>query len=371
MECIDELIKKMTAQCARVGAKLLFATREGKYVELPIPDLPSFWTNGFWPGTLWQMYQVTGDELFKTTAEEIEERLDEALHRFVGLYHDVGFMYSLSAVANYRITGNIESKRRGLHAASLLAGRFNLAGEFIRAWNDGTYGETDVRGYMIIDSLMNLPLLYWASEVTNDPRFKQVAMKHADTCIKHIVRPDGSCRHIVNFDSETGEFIEALAGQGYSCDSAWSRGMGWAVYGFALSYKYTGETRYLDVAKRCANFAIAQLAARNWVPVLDFFAPNEPARLDSSAGVLLACGIHEISQLVPELERFVYEESAKKLTESCVSHYANWDSNVDGALLMSGLQYHNDMLADTPVIYGDYFLTEAVLRLCGKDTFIW
>ena len=361
----------MTAQCARVGAKLLFATREGHYVELPIPDLPSFWTNGFWPGTLWQMYHCTQNELFRTTAERVEERLDEALHRFEGLYHDVGFMYSLSAVANYRLTGNVESKRRGLHAANLLAGRFNMAGGFIRAWNDGTRGALDVRGYMIIDSLMNLPLLYWASEETSDPRFKQIAMAHADTCLTHIMRPDGSCRHIVNFDPETGEFIEALGGQGYNSDSAWSRGMGWAVYGFALSYRYTKEIRYLEGAKRCANFAISQLAVRDWVPVLDFLAPTEPERLDSSAGVLLACGFHELSLHVSESQRFVYEKSAQKLTDLCVRRYANWNPEEDGALLMSGLQYHNDMLADTPVIYGDYFLTEAILRQSKKDKFIW
>jgi len=371
MDYYHKLNKKITEQCQRVGPSLLFAAIGGRYTEMPIPDLASFWTNGFWPGILWQLYNAVGNDMFRKTAEGVEDKLDEALHKFDGLYHDVGFMYSLSAVANYRITGNLESKRRGLHAANILAGRFNLGGRYIRAWNDGTHGETDVRGYMIIDSLMNLPLLFWASEETSDPRFKQIAMSHADTCLKYILRPDGSSRHIVRFDPDTGEYIEAIAGQGYSTNSAWSRGMGWALYGFTLSYKYTGEKRYLEAAERCANFAISQLAVRDWVPVLDFLAPKEPERLDSSAGVLLACGLHELSRQLPEIEGYVYRKAAEMLADSCIKRYANWNIDEDSMLMKCGLQYHNDMLADVPVIYGDYFLTEIILRLSDKDTLLW
>lgn len=370
-QLLDQLTKKMTAQMARVGTKMPFVLQNGVYGEIRTPDGISFWTNGFWPGILWQMYHATGDDAFRTTAQQIENRLDEALHTFEKLYHDVGFMYTLSAVADYRVTGSSNSRRRGLHAANLLAGRFNTVGRFLRAWNDGTQGDADVRGYMIIDSLMNLPLLFWASEETNDPRFKQIAVSHADTSLQYILRPDGSCNHIARFDPDTGVFIEALQGQGYEANSAWSRGIGWALYGYALCYRYTQDPRYLFASKQCAHYAIAALSLNDFLPLLDFRAPVEPVRTDTSAGMIIACGLLELADHVLTLERALYEQSAKKIFQTCEARFANWEIGEDSILNGAGLQYHNDPLANTPVIYGDYFFVEAALRLLGKAMPIW
>lgn len=370
-QLFQNLTTKMTAQLARVGTKLPFIAQDGVYREMNTPDGISFWTNGFWPGILWQMYNATGDEAYRTTAQQIENRLDEALHMFEKLHHDTGFMYTLSAVADFRLTGCANSRRRGLHAANLLAGRFNTAGRFIRAWNDGTRDDTDIRGYMIIDSLMNLPLLFWASEETDDPRFKQIAIAHADTSLLHILRPDGSCNHIARFDPDTGAFIEAVAGQGYAQNSAWSRGIGWALYGYALCYRYTQDEKYLAASKQCAHYAIAALSCNHFVPLLDFRAPAEPVRTDTSAGMIIACGLLELADHVQPLECPLYEQSARRLFDVCETQFANWKMDEDSILNGAGLQYHNDRLADVPVIYGDYFFVEAALRLLGKAMPIW
>lgn len=171
------------------------------------------------------MYNATKDPLFKETAEANETELDEAMTIYTGLHHDVGFMYQLSAVADYRLTGSERSKARGLHAAALLAGRYNPRGKFIRSWN------RDRAGWVIIDSMLNIPLLYWARDTIDDPRFGYVAEDHADTVMQNIVRPDGSTNHIGIFDPTNGQLLDTPGGQGYGPGSSWSRGQAWACTG--------------------------------------------------------------------------------------------------------------------------------------------
>jgi Glycosyl Hydrolase Family 88. len=161
--------RKMAAQCSRLGDRIPYVPEGGRYGEDMGESDIFWWTNGFWPGILWQMYQATGEPSYRAAAEGVERRLDAAFDGFDGLHHDVGFMWLHSAVANYRLTGNKRSKTRGMHAANLLAGRFNPRGKFIRAWND------DCTGWIIIDSMMNIPILHWASGETNDPRFAYIS----------------------------------------------------------------------------------------------------------------------------------------------------------------------------------------------------
>ena len=229
----EKLDRKLEAECIRVKDKIPYTTQDGMYRTDMREENLFWWTNGFWAGMLWQMYHATGKEIYRKTAEYSEEALDRALDRFEGLHHDVGFQFLHTAVADWRLTKNPRSRIRGLHAATLLAGRFNGNGNFIRAWN------MDRRGWMIIDTMMNLPLLYWASEETKDPRFSWIAGKHADTAGRLLMRGDGSCNHIAICDPETGEFLDNPAGQGYASGSSWSRGQAWAVYGFALAYLHS------------------------------------------------------------------------------------------------------------------------------------
>lgn len=201
----DKFVNKLSRVSERVDFMYPYTTRNGKYINGK--NHPFSWTSGFYGGIMWQMYMLTKDDKYLKLAKACAERLEDALTEFLSLSHDVGFQFLLTNVADFEITGDAESLKRGLHAASLLAGRFNHAGRFIRAWgsNEGLDGGRPKTGYAIIDCMMNIPLLYWAWKVSGDPRFMQTADLHADTTMRAFVREDGSVNHIVVFDPNTGE----------------------------------------------------------------------------------------------------------------------------------------------------------------------
>lgn len=374
----DKLLIKMKAECARVGTDIPYSPGEdGMYHDTE--DITG-WTNGFWPGMLWQMYHATGDEAYRAVAEGVERRLEVVLNDPEALGHDLGFMFLQSSVANYRKTGDREARRRGLLAAAELAARYNLDGKFIRAWvgpRDSEQGRKmgggDIRGWMIIDSMMNLPLLYWASQELDDPRYYKIAVSHAKTARQYIVRPDGSCNHIVAFDPDTGEYLNSPGGQGYGQGSSWSRGQSWAVYGFALSYRHTQDPSFLDTAKRCAHYCIANMAVTDWLPLVDYRQPAQPVKYDSTAAVITACGLLEIVGHVEENEARFYTEAAYRILRACEARFADWDPARDSILTGGTYFYHDPTGKNTevPIIYADYFLIEAVLRLKGKELFEW
>lgn len=383
-DAYDKILVKMEAECARIGTTIPFVPKNGQYFDVENTPLGiGFWTNGFWPGMLWQMYHATGNEIYRQAAKGIEERLDAVLKSFDGVDHDAGFLFLLSAVADYRQTGDRESRRRGIHAANMLAGRYNPVGKYIRAWNDHTAeAETTaewmksgggVSGWMIVDCMMNIPLLYWAAGETKDPRYRHIALSHAKTAQQYVVRPDGSCNHVVSIDPNTGVFLDNPGGQGYEKGSSWSRGQSWAVYGFALSYRHTGERSFLDTAKQCAHYCIANLAVNDWLPLVDYRAPREPVKYDSDAGIITACGLLEIAEHVGEHEKYFYTEAAYRILRACDERFCNWDPDVD-SIVDGGTTFYNDpsgKTSDMPIIYGDYFFLEAVLRLKGKMMFTW
>ena len=386
----EKLLVKMKAECQRVGTDIPYTTGEdGMYRDITetawgkTPDGSTsvgFWTNGFWPGMLWQMYHATGDEAYKTAAQGVEKRLEVVLEDPEAVGHDLGFMFLQSSVSNYRETGDREARRRALLAAAELTARFNLDGKFIRAWSgprDSQQGKRmgggDIRGWMIIDSMMNLPLLYWASQELDDPRFAKIAVSHAKTAQQYIVRPDGSCNHIVAFDPDTGEYINNPGGQGYKQGSSWSRGQSWAVYGVALSYRHTKDPSFLDTAKQCAHYCIANMAVTDWLPMVDYRQPAQPVKYDSTAGMITACGLLEIASHVEENEARFYTEAAYRILRACDAKFANWDPEKDSILTGGTFFYHDPTGENTelPIIYADYFFIEAVLRLKGMDLFEW
>jgi unsaturated chondroitin disaccharide hydrolase len=356
---------KMSAECDRIGDKIPYIAEDGVYKEDKAETDIIWWTNGFWPGMLWQMYHVTGEEKYKIVAEGVETKLDKAFDNYTGLHHDVGFMWLHSAVANYRITGNERSMARGMHAAHLLAGRYNPRGKFIRSWN------RDRAGWVIVDSMMNIPLLYWAADTIGDPRFTYVAMDHADTLMKYTVRDDGSCNHIIVLDQTNGELLETPGGQGYESGSSWSRGQSWAIYGFALSYHYTKKTEYLATAKKVAHYFMANVEKTENVALVDFRAPKKPVYWDSIAGVCGACGMLEIANNVPELEKDFYIDAALNILKATDKKFCNWDVNYDSIVAMGSGSYFTEHDRHVPIIYADYFFIEAVLRLLDKDILIW
>lgn len=359
----QQIIGKVSLTSRRIGDSFPYISIDGQYYN----EEPDWWTNGFWPGLLWLIYRENGDERLRDIADSVERQLDAPLHQYETLHHDVGFMWSLTSVAQYKLLGNPDSRRRALTAASHLMGRYNAKGHFIRAWN-----QPERVGWAIIDCLMNLGLLYWASEETGDPRYRHIAMEHSDMALRDIIRPDGSSNHIVSFDPETGQRLEAISGQGYAADSAWSRGTAWALYGMALGARYTGESRYLDSARRTAQMFLDHLP-EDGLPPYDFRAPHEEGMgMDSSAAVCAASGMLEIARLVPAADARYYRDAAfgmlKKLDERC----GTWDDDgEEGLLRMGTANFPKRAFVNVPMIYGDYFFAEAICKLRGHEELFW
>lgn len=351
---------KLAVTSEQIGADFPYTTVDGVYSEFVHREGLSWWTNGFWGGMMWLMYEDTKEVRYLDIARGCEEKLDVTLDQFTGLHHDVGFMWLPTAVADYKLTGDERAKVRGLHAAALLAGRFNPAGNFINAWN----GESRI-GWSIIDSMMNLPLLYWATVTTKDPRFANIAKVHADTVQKVFIRDDGSSNHIVIFDPVTGKVKQKPRGQGYAEGSSWSRGQSWALYGFTASYVYTGDESYLQTAKKCADYFLSQLDETG-VPDIDFRAPKTPVLKDASAGAIAASALVQLADLVDEAERGTYLNGAEKILRGLEK---NCDFTLEEQSILQNCSesYHMESSHHMPIIYGDYYLMEALLRLKNRE----
>ena len=363
-ETHQKLNLKLSAQCDRLGTIMPYVPENGVYQDMGEVHLEA-WTNGFYSGMLWQMFHATGEEKYKLCADGIETRLDTAFVTFTGLDHDVGFQWLHTAVANYRLTGSETSRRRGLHAAAILAGRFHPLGNYIRAWN-----APDRQGVAIIDCLMNLPLLHWAAAESGMISYLEIARRHTEMALLYILRPDGSCNHMVEFDPLTGEYKDNPGGQGYESGSSWTRGQAWAIYGFALAYRYLGEKRYLDAAKKAAHYFLANAALNDYVPVIDFRAPEVPVYLDTTAGACAVCGLLEIAGLAGEKERSLYVKSALKCLRA-LDPYCSWEPQRDSILSHGSARYDRESDREVPIIYGDYFLTEGILRFMEQSFLIW
>ena len=364
-EVWEKLDQKLSKIAIKSREKLPYTTINGVHNDMQEKDV-AWWTNGFWGGMMWLMYIGTGNEEYRITAERCEELLDKAFEKTDNLHHDVGFMWNLTSGANFRLTGNKKSKNRFNIASAILASRYNIDGGFIRAWP--TWNE-DNTGVTIIDCMMNIPMLYRATEFDGDKRFSKIAMKHADMTMLHHIREDGSVYHIVEHNPDTGEIEDYRAGQGYAKESAWSRGQAWAIYGFMLSYIHTKEKRYLDTAKKAAKFFVENVIKTDYLPLADFRSPDIPVIYDSTAGVCAACGLIEIAKAVPDDEKNFYMESAMKILEAIVEKCCNWNDGEDSILQMGTEAYARGI--HMPIIYGDFFLVEAMLKLKGNDFLIW
>ncbi|WP_454191442.1 glycoside hydrolase family 88 protein [Paenibacillus sp. Marseille-Q7038] len=366
-KAFQQAVKKVLITSKRIGANFPHASHQGAYVL----EEPAWWTAGFWPGMLWVLYEGSGEQQFRDMAEQCENHLDKVLDGYDRLDHDIGFMWTLTSLANYKLLGGEASRRRAFKAANYLMGRFNLKGNYIRAWNPWTPGELN-SGLAIIDCAMNVPLLYWASKESGDPRYAHIANAHMNTVLTHFVRLDGSVRHIVRFDPDTGEVEEYLGGQGYAPDSVWSRGNAWALYGLALAYHHTGNEAYLNASKQTAHFFLSQLPEDS-VPAWDFRAPEDTRHIkDSSAGACAASGLLLLSTLVSESERAVYRQAGERILESLYTNYGTGESSEEEGLISYGTgHYPQGQNVDVPLIYGDYFYVEGLARLRGNHRIFW
>ena len=352
---------RRTAELARQEGILPYKSADGKWITSPY-DGNSWWTGGFWPGLMWQLYVLTGDAFFSQEARRGEEILCNEFRSFRDLNHDVGFMYLLSSGADYKLTGNEQARQDTLHAASLLMGRFNPVG-YIRAWN-----HPDHRGYAIIDCMMNLSILFWASRQTGDPRFEKVARIHADMTMREFVREDGSVSHIIELDPDTGVRVCEHPGQGYALGSSWSRGQAWGLYGFTLAYLNTEDRRYLDTACRIADYFTANIRP-DGLTNCDFRQPEEPERIDNMAGAIAACGLLELAKAAGNT---AYEQAARRLLDGIIDHCCDFSDRFCGLLTKCTASYHDDGAGqETNITYGDYFFIEALSKLNHTDPMLW
>jgi len=372
-EWIDRTWEKIDAKLSRTALKsrnkLPYTTVDGTHDDMTEKDV-TWWTNGFWGGMMWLMYKGTGNEEYRKTAERSEQLLDAALRQYKRLHHDVGFTWHLVSGANYRLTGNEASCTRNLYAAASLCSRYNIDGGFIRAWN-----AKDAAGYSIIDCLMNLSLLYWASEELGDDRFKKIAMRHMDMAVRDHIRPDGSVNHIVEHELDKVGVKGIPEGQGYSPTSCWSRGLAWAVYGSMISYIHTRKSDYLEAAKKTADYFIEHCKRTDYLPLIDFCAPETPVYYDSTAGVCAACGMLELAKYVSQEEGRRYTREAIHILKACDEHFCNYEEQEDALVMMGSWRYpeterHMKQI-HIPLIYGDFFFVEAMFKLKGNDFLIW
>ena len=322
-----------------------------------------WWTNGFWPALMWQMLTLTGDERYVREARRTERMLDAAFDVFPLLHHDVGFMWRISTGFDHDLTGDETARITTEKAATILAGRFNPAG-FIRAWNG------DRVGWAIIDCMMNLSILYWASEHTGDPRFASVAQRHADTVQDVFIRPDGSSEHIVIFDPLTCDVLERPGGQGYAPGSAWSRGQAWAIYGFAISAAHTGREDYLATACRVADFFVRETDRSDGLVPCDFRQPQVPVLYDDCAAAVAACGLLELAEQLRDPKGDAYAAAAFRILSTVEKAHADWSEDFPAILTHCTGAYHSKD-HHIAMVYADYFFVEAVLRLAGKLHLRW
>ncbi|MGG4342080.1 glycoside hydrolase family 88 protein [Paenibacillus lautus] len=347
---------KVDRMLARKPELAPHAAKGGEYDGLTLDN----WISGFWPGMLWIFYDMTGEAKYQEAAWEWDIRMERLTLEESRFHHDVGFQYLPTAVLKYKLTGDEDGRRRGLAAANFLAGRFNLAGQYIRAWNK------DLPGWAIIDCLMNLSLLYWAAEEGEDPRFRHVANAHANMALQHMIRADGSTCHVASFDPESGNLLEYMGWQGYAPDSCWSRGNAWALYGMANAYRYTNNKDYLYAAERVAHHFIASLQGQG-VPPWDFRVPNpdtEPR--DTSAAAIAASGLLELAALTTPEVGAVYRKAAERIVLALSTEYAAFQAPEHEGILFGGTGHKPaDTNINVSLIYGDYYYIEALAKLRG------
>lgn len=362
---VDQLLKKMDEKSAYGLSQaqdlpgIPYSVKDGKWTNRHI----SWWTNGFWPAQMWLMYLETGKDIYREEAKRTEDMLDEALRDFEHLHHDVGFMWQISSGVQYALTGDEQSRKRLMFAAFMLASRFNLNG-FIRAWP-----QPERIGWSIIDTMMNLPMLHYASELTNDPRFSLMAARHAKFAQQNFIREDGSTHHIVAYNPETGEVVDHPRGQGYASGSSWSRGQGWAIYGFALAYMATGDASFLKTARGAADYFIEHMPA-DWIPPIDFKQPEEVSK-DSCAGAVAASGMLEIARLLPENEGKKYRDAAIRLMKAMEEKASDWTQASPAILHLCSSAYHEQNDRHVAMNYADFYFIEAARKLRGGEGLVW
>lgn len=320
------------------------------------------WTSGFFPGSMWYMYELTGDKKWEKMGVKYTESLDSA--KYLTWHHDVGFIINSSYGNAYEVTHEDKYKDVIIEAAKSLATRFRPTPGVIQSWDENR-GWQGTKGWMcpvIIDNMMNLELLFKATRYSGDSAFYKMAVSHANVTMENHFRKDYSCYHVIDYDKIKGGVRNRNTAQGYSDESAWARGQAWALYGFAMCYRETKDPRYFDLTGKIYNFIFNNKnMPDDLVPYWDFDAPhipNEPR--DASAAAIIASALYELSTYgKPE-----YKETADKIMESLSSpaYLAIVGTNGNFLLMHSVGSIPHGHEIDVPLNYADYYFLEALLR---------
>ena len=326
------------------------------------------WTNGFWTGEIWLAYELTKDEAFKEAGlKHVDSYYDRIINNIMCEHHDLGFLYSPSCVAAYKLLNDEKAKEAAIKAADKLITRFQPKGGFIQAW--GPLNAKD-NYRLIIDCLLNLPLLYWASEVTNDNKYRDIALTHIKTALNVVIRPDYSTYHTYFFDMDTGKPSHGVSHQGNRAESAWARGQAWGVYGLAISYIYTKNPEYLELFRHVTKYFLDHLPT-DLVPYWDFdFTDGSTEPKDSSASAICACGMLEMAKYVEENEAKELIANASRLIKALVDNCSVSDPAISNGQILHGTYCRSTPTngcrqhgVDECTSWGDYYYFEALMRL--------
>lgn len=317
------------------------------------------WTSGFFPGELWFLYEYTQNNFWKKKAQQHTDILEK--EKMNGSTHDMGFKVYCSFGNGYRLTQDEHYKEVLLQSARTLATRFKPAAGIIRSWDHST---AKWLCPVIIDNMMNLELLFWATKESKDSTFYRIAVDHARTTMKHHFRPDFSSYHVIDYDTITGQVLKKNTHQGFADESAWSRGQAWALYGYTMCYRETRLPEFLEQAQNIEKYLFTHPnMPEDLIPYWDFDAPGIPDEpRDVSAATVIASALYELSLYDPEKgER--YRSNADKIIENLTKHYRATLKKDNGFLLLhsTGTKPTNTEV-DVPIVYADYYFIEALMR---------
>jgi unsaturated chondroitin disaccharide hydrolase len=333
---------------------------DGRWEQKPYNQ----WTSGFFPGALWYMYQHEKSPEWKSIAERWTKGIEPA--RSITRTHDLGFMVFNSFGHGYLLTKDTTYRRVTVDAARSLATRYDPKVGAIRSWD--TYGGNDARREwkfpVIVDNLMNLELLFRAS-AWSDPRWKEIAERHAVTSMRVHVRPDGSTTHVALFDPATGQLERTVTWQGYDDRSTWARGQAWAIYGFTSVYRFTGNKDFLNTAQRTADWFLAHVPP-DGIPYWDFRHPNIPwVERDASAAAIAASGLLDLARNSKGDKATVYRQAALRMLKTLSSMYLTEGTAQSSILAHAVGGRPQNVEIDVGLIYADYYFVEALLRARG------
>lgn len=330
------------------------------------------WTNGFWTGMIWLAYEYTGNGKYKDFAMKNVESFKHRIDNLIEVdHHDLGFLYIPSCLSAYELTGSAEAHEATLLAAKQLSTRFQPKGGFIQAW--GKKGADD-NYRLIIDALLNIPILYWAGKETNNQTYIDMADSHYKQATSTVIRENGSTFHTYFYDSVTGKPLRGATHQGYSDDSSWARGQAWAVYGIPIHAKYETNDSDLKLFEKVTNYFLNRLPKDN-VPYWDLiFNDGDDQSRDSSAGAIAVCGMDEMMKSIPESNQYklIYKYAMHSILNSLIDNYSQKNPTPGAPVLEHGVySWHSGKGVDEGNIWGDYYYLEALIRFYKNWEMYW